>query len=60
MLTHAFSCVPRLLVKDTTKRMKLADVPKHPWILQYTQSSSTSAAGTQGILHNSSSSSQVR
>ena len=26
----------RLLVKDQTKRMKLLDIPRHPWVLQYT------------------------
>lgn len=26
--------IARLLVKDQSKRMKLADVPKHPWIVQ--------------------------
>ena len=28
-----------MLVKDQSKRMKLADVAKHPWIVQYQQSS---------------------
>lgn len=45
--------ISRLLVKDQTKRMKLADLPKHPWIqsqLQYANSlmakSSSSASST--------------
>lgn len=27
--------ISRLLVKDQSKRMKLADVPKHPWIVEH-------------------------
>jgi hypothetical protein len=49
-------------VKEQAKRMKLADVPKHPWIMQYTQSagsSSASSSSTHGILNNNGSS-QVR
>jgi hypothetical protein len=48
-------------VKEQAKRMKLADVPKHPWIMQYTQSagSSSASSSTHGILNNNSSS-QVR
>lgn len=29
--------ISRLLVKDQSRRMKLADVSKHPWIIQNTQ-----------------------
>jgi hypothetical protein len=56
----SFRCC-RLLVKEQAKRMKLADVPKHPWIMQYTQSagSSSASSSTHGILNNNSSS-QVR
>lgn len=27
--------IARLLVKDQSKRMKLADIPKHPWIVEH-------------------------
>lgn len=27
--------ISRLLVKDQSKRMKLSDVPKHPWIVEH-------------------------
>jgi serine/threonine protein kinase len=32
----AQNLITRLLVKDPSKRMKLVDVPSHPWIVQYT------------------------
>ena len=35
--------ISRLLVKDTSKRMKLTDLPKHPWIQHYTKPASTAA-----------------
>jgi hypothetical protein len=38
-------CV-RLLVKEQSKRMKLSDVAKHPWIVQYQQSSSAPTASS--------------
>jgi len=41
--------ISRLLVKDTSKRMKLTDLPRHPWIMHYTKpstSSSSSSAST--------------
>lgn len=28
--------IARLLVKDTTRRLKLSEVPNHPWIIQHT------------------------
>ena len=34
--------ISRLLVKDQRKRMKLADVPKHPWILQHLNAAKSS------------------
>ena len=33
----------RLLVKDQSKRMKLADVPKHPWIVQHSNPANKTA-----------------
>ena len=36
--------ISRLLVKDTSKRMKLADVPRHPWIVHYTTKPPAAAA----------------
>jgi hypothetical protein len=30
----------RLLVKEQAKRMKLLDIPKHPWIVHYTNGKS--------------------
>ncbi|CAM9566963.1 unnamed protein product, partial [Ectocarpus fasciculatus] len=32
----AQNLISRLLVKDQSKRMKLSDVPNHPWIIQHT------------------------
>lgn len=44
--------IGRLLVKDQSKRMKLSDVPKHPWILHHMSAaahghSSSSAASSK-------------
>ncbi len=47
--------ISRLLVKDQAKRMRLADVPKHPWITQqisamkakYAQQQQAAAAAAQ-------------
>lgn len=36
LTTYQFIHSNRLLVKDQTKRMKLLDIPRHPWVLQYT------------------------
>ena len=36
--------IQRLLVKDTSKRMRLVDLPKHPWIVHYTQKQPAAAA----------------
>lgn len=38
--------ISRLLVKEQAKRMKLADVPKHPWIMQY-QAAASSTSGVR-------------
>lgn len=40
--------ISRLLVKEQAKRMKLADVPKHPWIMQY-QAASSSSSSSSGV-----------
>ena len=37
--------ISRLLVKEPNKRMKLADLPKHPWIVHYTQKAAVAVAG---------------
>jgi len=41
--------ISRLLVKDQSKRMKLSDVAKHPWILQYQSSSSSSSSSSSQV-----------
>mmetsp|Transcript_10494 Transcript_10494/g.17641 ORF Transcript_10494/g.17641 Transcript_10494/m.17641 type:complete len:281 (-) Transcript_10494:832-1674(-) len=38
--------ISRLLVKDQSRRMKLSDVPKHPWILQHQNASSSSSSSS--------------
>jgi hypothetical protein len=35
--------ISKILVKDQSKRMKLQDVPRHPWILQFTAAQRGSA-----------------
>lgn len=35
--------ISRLLVKDPTRRMKLANIPQHPWILQHTSAGISTA-----------------
>lgn len=42
--------ISRLLVKEQAARMKLADVPKHPWIMHYQQAAaSASASSSAGV-----------
>lgn len=36
--------ISRLLVKDQSKRMKLVDLPKHPWIVHFTTKTVSSSA----------------
>lgn len=38
--------ISRLLVKDQSKRMKLADLPKHPWIVHYTSKAASAASAS--------------
>ena len=32
--------ISKILVKDQSRRMKLLDIPKHPWIVQHTNGKS--------------------
>ncbi|KAJ1438357.1 kinase-like domain-containing protein [Ochromonadaceae sp. CCMP2298] len=39
--------ISRLLVKDQSRRMKLADVPRHPWIIQHQTQAKAPAPGVR-------------
>jgi len=38
--------ISKILVKDQSKRMKLTDIPKHPWITQNLQKPATTSSST--------------